>query len=140
VREQRLSHRGVRSSQATTPPWKSLRRNVEQRDIKMLLCKQIRPKDRDMTKPFNIASYALLTHMVAQQCDLDVGDFIWTGGDCHIYSNHHEQVQTQLARTPYPYPVLNIKRKPDSIFDYEYEDFEVLDYQCHPAIKAPVAV
>lgn len=90
--------------------------------------------------PFNIASYALLTHMVAQQCDLDVGDFIWTGGDCHIYSNHHEQVQTQLARTPYPYPVLNIKRKPDSIFDYEYEDFEVLDYQCHPAIKAPVAV
>ena len=90
--------------------------------------------------PFNIASYALLTHMVAQQCDLDVGDFIWTGGDCHIYSNHHEQVQTQLARAPYPYPVLNIKRKPDSIFDYEYEDFEVLDYQCHPAIKAPVAV
>ena len=90
--------------------------------------------------PFNIASYALLTHMVAQQCDLDVGDFIWTGGDCHIYSNHHEQVETQLARTPYPYPVLNIKRKPDSIFDYEYEDFEVLDYQCHPAIKAPVAV
>ena len=90
--------------------------------------------------PFNIASYALLTHMVAQQCDLAVGDFIWTGGDCHIYSNHHEQVQTQLARAPHPYPVLNIKRKPDSIFDYEYEDFEVLDYQCHPAIKAPVAV
>ena len=90
--------------------------------------------------PFNIASYALLTHMVAQQCDLAVGDFIWTGGDCHIYSNHHEQVQTQLARAPYPYPVLNIKRRPDSIFDYAYEDFEVLDYQCHPAIKAPVAV
>ncbi len=90
--------------------------------------------------PFNIASYALLTHMVAQQCDLDVGDFIWTGGDCHIYSNHHEQVQTQLARTPYPYPTLHIKRRPDSIFDYQFEDFEVLDYQCHPAIKAPVAV
>jgi thymidylate synthase len=90
--------------------------------------------------PFNIASYALLTHMVAQQCDLDVGDFIWTGGDCHIYNNHHEQVQTQLARTPYRYPVLNIKRKPDSIFDYQYEDFEVVDYQCHPAIKAPVAI
>ena len=90
--------------------------------------------------PFNIASYALLTHMVAQQCDLDVGDFIWTGGDCHIYSNHTEQVQTQLARTPYPYPVLNIKRRPASIFDYQLEDFEVQDYQCHPAIKAPVAV
>ncbi len=90
--------------------------------------------------PFNIASYALLTHMVAQQCDLDVGDFIWTGGDCHIYSNHHEQVQTQLARTPYSYPTLHIKRRPDSLFDYQFEDFEVLDYQCHPAIKAPVAV
>jgi thymidylate synthase len=106
----------------------------------MLLCKQFRPKDRDMTKPFNIASYALLTHMVAQQCDLNVGDFIWTGGDCHIYSNHHEQVRTQLERAPYPYPTLRIKRRPDSIFDYQYEDFEVLDYQCHPAIKAPVAV
>jgi thymidylate synthase len=90
--------------------------------------------------PFNIASYALLTHMLAQQCDLDVGDFIWTGGDCHIYSNHHEQVRLQLARTPHPYPVLDIKRRPPSIFDYAYEDFEVLDYQCHPPIKAPVAV
>ena len=90
--------------------------------------------------PFNIASYALLTHMLAQQCDLDVGDFIWTGGDCHIYDNHHEQVQTQLARAPYPYPLLNIKRRPPSIFDYAYEDFEVLEYQHHPAIKAPVAV
>jgi thymidylate synthase len=90
--------------------------------------------------PFNIASYALLTHMLAQQCDLDVGDFIWTGGDCHLYNNHFEQVQTQLAREPLPYPLLNIKRQPDSIFDYAYEDFEVLDYQHHPAIKAPVAV
>jgi thymidylate synthase len=90
--------------------------------------------------PFNIASYALLTHMMAQQCDLDVGDFIWTGGDCHIYSNHHEQVKTQLARAPFPYPTLHIKRKPDSIFDYQFEDFEVLDYQSHAAIKAPVAV
>ncbi|WP_419186781.1 thymidylate synthase [Caldimonas caldifontis] len=90
--------------------------------------------------PFNIASYALLTHMLAQQCDLGVGDFIWTGGDCHIYNNHFEQVELQLSRTPHPYPVLNIKRRPDSIFGYEYEDFEVLDYQHHPAIKAPVAV
>jgi len=90
--------------------------------------------------PFNIASYALLTHMVAQQCDLQPGDFVWTGGDCHLYSNHFEQAQLQLARTPYPYPRLNIRRKPASIFDYEYEDFEVLDYQAHPHIKAPVAV
>ena len=90
--------------------------------------------------PFNIASYALLTHMVAQQCDLDVGDFVWTGGDCHIYNNHHDQVDLQLSRQPYPYPMLNIRRKPESIFSYEYEDFEVLDYQCHGAIKAPVAV
>jgi thymidylate synthase len=90
--------------------------------------------------PFNIASYALLTHMLAQQCDLDVGDFIWTGGDCHLYDNHAEQVALQLQRTPYPYPALNIKRRPASIFDYALEDFEFIDYQHHPAIKAPVAV
>ena len=90
--------------------------------------------------PFNIASYALLTQMLAQQCDLEVGDFIWTGGDCHIYSNHFEQVQTQLSREPFPYPTMRIKRKPASIFDYEYEDFELVDYQHHAAIKAPVAV
>ena len=90
--------------------------------------------------PFNIASYALLTHMLAQQCDLAVGDFVWTGGDCHIYSNHAEQVALQLSREPLPYPTLHIKRRPASIFDYEYDDFEVLGYECHPAIKAPVAV
>ena len=90
--------------------------------------------------PFNIASYALLTHMVAQQCDLQVGDFIWTGGDCHLYSNHAEQVELQLSRTPRPLPTLNIKRRPASIFDYEFDDFEVRGYDPHPAIKAPVAV
>ncbi|MDR2153692.1 MAG: thymidylate synthase [Burkholderiaceae bacterium] len=90
--------------------------------------------------PFNIASYALLTHMLAQQCDLAVGEFIWTGGDCHIYSNHFDQVREQLSRAPYPWPTLSIRRRPPSIFDYAYEDFEVLNYQHHPAIKAPVAV
>jgi thymidylate synthase len=90
--------------------------------------------------PFNIASYALLTHMLAQQCDLQLGDFIWTGGDSHIYDNHVEQVHTQLARAPHPYPTLHIRRRPASIFEYDYEDFEVRDYLHHPAIKAPVAV
>jgi thymidylate synthase len=90
--------------------------------------------------PFNIASYALLTHMMAQQCDLGVGEFIWTGGDCHLYANHLEQARLQLTREPLPLPTLTIKRRPDSIFDYCFEDFEVAGYQSHPPIKAPIAV
>jgi thymidylate synthase len=90
--------------------------------------------------PFNIASYSLLTHMVAQQCDLAVGEFVWTGGDVHLYLNHLEQARTQLAREPYPLPRLRILRKPPSIFDYTFEDFEFVNYRHHPAIPAPIAV
>lgn len=90
--------------------------------------------------PFNIASYALLVHMMAQQCQLEPGEFIWTGGDCHLYSNHLEQAQTQLSRAPLPLPQLKIHRKPASLFDYCFDDFEILNYQFHPTIKAPIAV
>lgn len=90
--------------------------------------------------PFNIASYSLLTYMVAQQCNLLPGEFIWTGGDCHIYKNHFEQVALQLSRTPRPYPKLVIARKPASIFDYKFEDFEIVGYDPYPTIKAPIAV
>ena len=99
-----------------------------------------RSQDVFLGTPFNWASYALLTHMMAQQCDLEVGDFVWVGGDCHIYLNHQEQVAQQLAREPYPLPKLVIKRKPESIFDYRFEDFEFVDYQHHPGIKAPIAI
>lgn len=99
-----------------------------------------RSADYFLGVPFNIASYALLTHMVAQQCDLLPGEFIWTGGDVHIYTNHIEQTNLQLSREPYTMPKLNLKRKPDSIFDYQFEDFEIVDYKSHPSIKAPIAV
>ncbi len=99
-----------------------------------------RSADLFLGVPFNIASYALLTHLVAQQADLRVGEFIWTGGDCHLYLNHLEQARLQLGREPYPPPRLAIRRRPESLADYRYEDFEILGYQAHPAIKAPVAV
>ncbi len=90
--------------------------------------------------PFNIASYALLTHLVAAQTDLAVGDFVWTGGDCHLYLNHLEQADLQLSREPLPLPELVLHRRPESLFEYRYEDIEFRNYQCHPAIRAPVAV
>ena len=99
-----------------------------------------RSADYFLGVPFNIASYALLTVMFAQQCDLEPGEFVWTGGDVHLYTNHLEQAQLQLSREPLPLPSLLIKRKPASIFDYQFEDFEIVNYQSHPSIKAPIAV
>jgi thymidylate synthase len=99
-----------------------------------------RSADLFLGVPFNIASYALLTHMIAQQTDLEVGDFIWTGGDCHLYLNHVDQATLQLDREPLRVPTLALKRRPPSISDYRFEDFEFLNYDYHPAIKAPVAV
>jgi thymidylate synthase len=99
-----------------------------------------RSADMFLGVPFNIASYSLLTLMVAQQAGLEPGEFIWTGGDCHIYSNHEDQVREQLTRQPRPYPQVRLRRAPESLFSYEFEDFEVLEYDPHPTIKAPVAV
>ena len=90
--------------------------------------------------PFNIASYALLTHMLAQQTGLKAGEFIWTGGDCHLYRNHLEQADVQLRREPYPLPTLVIARRPESLFEYRFEDFEILNYESHPPLRADVAV
>jgi thymidylate synthase len=99
-----------------------------------------RSADALLGVPFNVASYALLTHMIAQQSNLAVGEFVWTGGDCHLYLNHLQQADLQLSRTPYPLPHLQLKRKPASLFEYRYEDFEIIDYRYHAAIKAPIAV
>jgi len=99
-----------------------------------------RSADYFLGVPFNIASYALMTHLFAQQCDLLPGEFVWTGGDVHIYTNHVEQTNLQLSRQPYALPQLNIKRRPPSIFEYQFEDFEIVNYQSHPSIKAPIAV
>lgn len=108
---------------------------------KKLSCKLTqRSADAFLGVPFNIASYSLLTHMLAQQCDLEVGEFIWSGGDCHIYLNHVEAVHTQLLRKPFPSPRLLIHGRPASLFEYDFERFEFEDYQAHPSIKAPIAV
>lgn len=112
--------------------------NIPKRKLSCMLTQ--RSCDSFLGVPYNIASYSLLTHMIAQQCNLEVGEFIWSGGDCHIYTNHIEQVKDQLSRKPYELPKLKINRKPESIFNYKYEDFEIIDYKAHPHIKGVVAI
>ncbi|WP_079913439.1 thymidylate synthase [Paenibacillus sp. 32352] len=109
-------------------------------DGKLSCMFQMRSVDTFLGLPFNLASYALLTHMIAQQCDLEPGDLVWTGGDVHLYLNHLEQAKLQLSREPYPLPKLVIVRKPDSLFDYKFEDFVIEGYESHPGIKAPISV
>ena len=99
-----------------------------------------RSADAFLGVPFNIASYSLLVYMIAQQCNLEVGEFVWTGGDCHLYVNHLEQTDLQLTRTPFPPPQLILKNKPTSLFEYKFDDIEIINYQAHPHIKAEVAV
>jgi thymidylate synthase len=109
-------------------------------DGKLSCMLQMRSADAFLGVPFNIASYALLTMMIAQQTDLEPGEFIWSGGDCHIYTNHLEQVALQLTRKPHPLPQLQFRRRPSSLFDYHFDDFELVNYQSHESIKAPIAV
>lgn len=109
-------------------------------DNKLSLKMVQRSADAFLGVPFNIASYSMLVHMIAQQCDLEVGEFIWSGGDCHIYNNHMEQVNTQLSRDPLTLPTFKLVGKPKDLFSYAFEDFEILDYTCHETIKAPIAV
>ncbi|WP_119342643.1 thymidylate synthase [Facilibium subflavum] len=138
--DERISaQQNVKNGKAALPPCHTLFQfYVANNRLSCMLTQ--RSADAFLGVPFNIASYALLTHIMAQQTDLEVGEFIWSGGDCHIYSNHKQQIQQQLARSPLPLPTLQIKRKPASIFDYQYDDFAVLNYQHHQAIKAPVAI
>ena len=138
--DERISpQENVKNGKAALPPCHTLFQfYVADNKLSCMLTQ--RSADAFLGVPFNIASYALLTFMVAQQCNLELGEFIWSGGDCHIYSNHHQQIDEQLSRTPLQLPTLEITRKPQSIFDYRFEDFTIKYYQYHPAIKAKVAV
>ncbi len=132
-------HENVKNSKAALPPCHTMFQfYVADNKLSCMLTQ--RSADAFLGVPFNIASYALLTHMFAEQCDLEVGEFVWSGGDCHIYSNHHEQINEQLSRTPQALPNLHIKRKANSIFEYEFDDFNILNYHPLPAIKAKVAI
>ncbi|MDA7742170.1 thymidylate synthase [Francisellaceae bacterium] len=132
-------HENVKNGKAALPPCHTLFQfYVADNKLSCMLTQ--RSADAFLGVPFNIASYALLTYMVAQQCDLEVGEFIWSGGDCHIYSNHHEQIEEQLSRTPYDLPTLKISNKAKNIFSYRFEDFDIAEYQHHPLIKGKVAI